>query len=70
VLASIETGLFTQRVESVVRSLNARLGDGVDAAVVTAAVEAEFAAYSAARITQFVPVIVESRVWARLRRSA
>jgi hypothetical protein len=72
VLTSTESGPVTQRVDSIVRSLHARLGERVEAAVISAAVEEEFAAYSAARITQFVPIIVESRVRARLwpQRSA
>ncbi len=71
-LASIGTGAVTRQVELIVRSLRTRLGEGFDAAHITAEVEEEFAAYSAARVTQFVPIFVERRVWARLcrRRSA
>ena len=69
---SIEPETRTPRVESVVRSLHARLGPGFDVAVIAAEVYAEFAEYSAARVTQFVPILVESRVWTRLcpQRSA
>jgi hypothetical protein len=68
----IESATEMQRVESIVQSLHSRLGAHFDAAVIAAEVESEFAAYSTARITQFVPILVESRVWARLcqQRSA
>ena len=52
--------------ERIVQSLRARLGEGVDAAVIAAAVEAEFALYAGARVTQFVPILVERGVQARL----
>lgn len=66
--APIEPGTEQRRVHSIVQSLRARLGEGFDTAVISAAVEAEFARYSTARITQFVPILVESRVWTRLCR--
>ena len=61
-----------EQVDSIVQSLRARLATDVDVTVIAAEVEAELAAYSMARVTQFVPIIVESRVWGRLcrRRSA
>ena len=58
----------TLRVESIVRSLRVRLGEGFDFAVIVAEVEAELARYVNARVTQFIPILVESRVWERLRR--
>jgi hypothetical protein len=64
----IERGTETDQVESIVRSLQARLGDRVDAAAIAAHVEIELSAYSTARITQFVPILVESHVRTRLCR--
>ena len=58
----------TPRVESIVRSLRLRLGEGSDFAAIVAEVEAELAMYANARVTQFIPILVESRVWERLRR--
>jgi hypothetical protein len=58
----------TPRVESIVRSLRVRLGEALDFAVIAAEVEAELATYANARVTQFIPILVESRVWERLRR--
>ena len=55
-----------KQIDSIVHSLRARLGTDVDSVVLAGQVEVEFAAYSAARITQFIPALVESRVWARL----
>lgn len=62
------TTMSTPRVESIVRSVRVRLGEGWDFAVIAAEVEAELSAYANARVTQFIPILVESRVWARLRR--
>jgi hypothetical protein len=62
----IESRTVTERVESIVRSLRSGLGEGLDAAVIRAEVEAELAACSGARVQQFLPIIVERRVWARL----
>jgi len=56
----------TSRVEAIVRSLSARLGDGFDDAALAAEVEAEFAAYAGSRVTQFLAIFVERAVWARL----
>jgi hypothetical protein len=56
------------RVESIVRSLHLRLGEGFDFAVIAAEVEAELSTYAHARVTQFIPILVESRVWQRLRQ--
>ena len=53
-------------IESIVGSLCARLGGGLDVATISAEVEAAFAEFSTARVTQFVPILVERRVWARL----
>ena len=50
------------------RSLRVRLGDSFDPAEIVAEVEAELAAFAAARVTQFVPILVESRVRNRLYR--
>ena len=63
-----ETTTSTPRVESIVRSLRVRLGEGLDFAVIAAEVEAELSTYANARVTQFIPILVESRVWERLRR--
>jgi hypothetical protein len=59
---------WTPLVESLVRSLRVRLGEGLDFAVIAAEVEAELSAYANARVSQFIPILVESRVWRRLRR--
>jgi len=56
------------RVESIVRSLHLRLGEDFDFAVIAAEVEAELSTYAQARVTQFIPILVESRVWQRLRQ--
>jgi hypothetical protein len=63
-----ETTTWTPRTESIVRSLCARLGEAFDLAVIAAEVEAELSKYANARVTQFIPILVESRVWERLRR--
>ena len=63
-----ETNTSTDRVESIVRSLRARLGESVDAEALLAEVAAELAAFAAARVTQFVPILVESRVRNRLHQ--
>jgi hypothetical protein len=55
------------RVGPIVRSLQVRLGEGLDFAVIAAEVEAELSTYANARVTQFIPILVESRVWDRLR---
>ncbi len=56
------------RMGVIVRSLQAQLGEGIDAAVIAAEVEREFAVYSSARVTQFVPILVERGVREHLRR--
>jgi hypothetical protein len=53
--------------ESLVLALHARLGSAADIAEIEAEVEAEIASYSSARITAFVPILVERHVEARLR---
>jgi len=58
----------TPLVESLVRSLRVRLGEDLDFVLIAAEVEAELSRYANARVTQFIPVLVESRVWQRLRR--
>jgi hypothetical protein len=59
---------WLRRIELVVQSLQARLGTSVEPDLIRAEVEAGFAAYSQARIREFVPVLVESRVRSRLVR--
>ena len=49
------------------RSLRMRLGEGLDVAAIAAEVEAEFSTYADARVTHFIPILVERRVWERLR---
>jgi hypothetical protein len=56
-----------RRVESVVQALHARFGAAVDVAAIAVEVEAEFAIYAKARVTDFVPILVERGVQARLR---
>ncbi len=56
------------RMDVIVRSLQAQLGEDIDAAVIAAEVERELAAYSSVRVTQFVPILVERGVRERLRR--
>ncbi len=68
VRTTAETETSSDRVEPIVRSLRARLGESVDAGLIVAEVEAELAAFAAARLTQFVPILVESRVRNRLHR--
>ena len=48
-IAPIESGTEQKRVHSIVQSLRARLGEDFDTAVISAAVEAEFARFSAAK---------------------
>jgi len=50
----------------IVQSLCARLGAGFDADAVAAEVHAAFVSFSAARVTDFIPILVERRVWDRL----
>ena len=56
----------TRNIEIVVRSLQARLGVGTDPVLIRTEVEAEFARYQAARVREFVPILVEHQVQARL----
>ena len=56
------------RRDVIVRSLQARLGEHIDAAVIAAEVEREIAAYSSVRVTQFVSILVERGVCERLSR--
>ena len=61
-------GSWTRHIETVVRSLQVRLGVGIDPTVIRTEVEAEFATYAAARVREFIPILVETHVHARLRR--
>ena len=54
-------------VDSIVRSLTARLGESVAVDAIRTEVRNELAAYSTARVTQFVPILVESHVRTRLQ---
>ena len=58
---------WSRAIEIVTRSLNARLGAAVDPALIRAEVQAEFASYSQAPVRDFIPLLVEKRVRARLR---
>jgi len=62
-----ESSVPTGRVEAVVHALHDRFGTAVEIAAITAQVEAEFAAYGDARVTDFVPILVTRRVCARFR---
>ena len=55
------------KVRLISRSLQKRLGDHVDFSVIAAGVRQQLAAYSDAHIEQFVPLLVEARVYAQLR---
>ena len=56
-------------IELVVQSLHARLASTVERERIRVEVETEFAAYSEARIREFVPILVETRVRSRLVRT-
>ena len=62
-----ETDSAQTGIESVVRALHLRFGSAVELTTIAAEVEYEVASYSAARITDFVPILVEREVRARLR---
>jgi hypothetical protein len=79
----VDEGSQREVVDSIVRSLRARLGEAFDVEVILAEVRlgeafdvevilaevcAELAAYSTARVQQFVPILVESHVRTRLQR--
>lgn len=66
-LTPIHPGTETVQVDSIVQSLRTRLAADVDIAAIAAEVEEELACYSTARITRFVPILVERSVLARLR---
>ena len=55
------------RIETVARSLQARLCGAVDPDRIRAEVQAEFEAFMGARVLDFVPILVETRVRSRLR---
>ena len=57
---------WARHIELVVRSLEARLGGAVSPERIRAEVEAEFAAFSEARIREYVPILAETHVRARL----
>jgi hypothetical protein len=57
---------WRRRIELVVQSLQARFGATVDLDLIRAEVEAGFAGYSHARVREFVPILVETRVRSRL----
>ena len=59
---------WTQQIDAVVRSLQVRLGTGADPRQIRSEVEAEFATFAPARVRDFVPVIAEAHVHARLRQ--
>ena len=67
-MAVDDEGNQQEIVDSIVRSLRARLGEGFDVDVIFAEVCTELAAYSTARVRQFVPILVESHVRTRLQR--
>ena len=58
---------WARQIEMVVRSMQVRLGVSVDPALIRAEVEAEFATYAAARVREFVPILVESNLRDRMR---
>ena len=53
------------QMEPLVTSLVAALAGRVDEETVAAVVREEYAAYAGARITQYIPLLVEQRVRAR-----
>ena len=59
---------ITQFFDPIVRALCDRLGEAVERSRIIAAVEDELVSYRSARVTQFVPVLVERRVYDRLAR--
>ena len=64
----VDEGSGSNMADSIVRSLLARLGEGFDVDTIAAEVRSELSIYSGARVTQFVPILVESRVSTRLQR--
>ena len=59
---------ISQFFDPIVRSLCDRVGEAVERSRIVAAVEDELANYRSARVMQFVPVLVERRVYDRLAR--
>lgn len=59
--------MATKSIERVVLSLESRDDPGVDHDTLTAVVEADFRRYDSARIKDFVPLLVERDIRARLR---
>jgi hypothetical protein len=64
--APISAGTMAGKAGPIVRSLHARLRREFDPAAIAQHVEAELAAFSGARVTQFISILVERRVWERL----
>jgi hypothetical protein len=61
---------WARRIELVVQSLQSRFSSTVDESRIRAEVEAGFAAYSAAPVREFIPILVESRVRSHLLRQS
>jgi hypothetical protein len=62
-------GDVEQQRRVVVDALEARFGDVVDRQTLDAVVQADFSRYAQARVKDFVPVLVERDVSARLRHT-
>ena len=58
--------MATKSIERVVESLESRADPGVDHDTLTAVVEADFRRYDSARIKDFIPLLVERDIRARL----
>lgn len=69
-VAAAARGEWARHVEPVVQSLQARFGTAVEPELIRTEVAAEFAAYSAAPVRDFIPILVEARVRSRLLRMA
>jgi hypothetical protein len=59
---------WIRQIELVVQSLRDRLGASAGLDRIRAEVEAGFAAFSQARVREFVPILVEARVRSHLSR--
>ena len=59
---------WRRRIELVVQSLQARLGATVAPDRIRSEVEDGFAGYAHARVHEFVPILVETRVRSRLNQ--
>ena len=60
---------WTRRIELIVQSIQARLAGAVEPELIRTEVVAEFGAYSGAPVRDFIPILVEARVRARLLRA-